>query len=240
MCGVFGFVARGSKSRVDLQQLQWIAEVTMTRGPHAFGFAWVDFDGRMHSFKQAGAIADHLGLLALARNARVLIGHCRFATHGDPADNINNHPHPVDGGWFVHNGVVFNHRQLIRERRLWLNSACDSEVLGQLVEQEDGTAVERWRRAVNATAPGPLATLALERSGRLVAVRRGNPLSIGTTPTGYYLASLRADLPGDVRDVQDETIVEWHGRTMKTQPLRGGGLPAAPRKAPPRQGFIPF
>lgn len=47
-----------------------------------------------------------------ARGALALIGHCRWATHGSPADNRNNHPHPAGRGWIVHNGVVFNHGEL--------------------------------------------------------------------------------------------------------------------------------
>ena len=78
----------------DLKLLRRLATVTEQRGPHAFGFAWVDGRGRLRSYRQTGRITDHLGLLAAARDARLLIGHTRWATQGDPADNLNNHPTP--------------------------------------------------------------------------------------------------------------------------------------------------
>ena len=41
MCGVFGFVSR-DEGRMNLEILGRIAEATERRGPHAFGFAWVN------------------------------------------------------------------------------------------------------------------------------------------------------------------------------------------------------
>src|SRR5438270_12970439 len=146
MCGVFGFVSRDN-GKVNLEVLGQIAEVTERRGPHAFGFAWIDRRGRLKCYKQTGRITDHLGLLLMAADARMLVGHCRFATQGSPDDNINNHPHPADGGWLVHNGQVRNYRELVDLFDLYPVSACDSEVLGLLIEQAKGGTLERCRSA---------------------------------------------------------------------------------------------
>jgi glucosamine 6-phosphate synthetase-like amidotransferase/phosphosugar isomerase protein len=216
MCGVFGFVSR-NEGRVDLKTLQRIAQVTEQRGPHAFGFAWIDRHGRLKCYKQTGRVSDHLGLLALAADARMLIGHCRFATQGDPAHNINNHPHPADGGWIVHNGQVRHYRRVVDAFDLYPVSACDSEVLGLLIEQGTGGVLDRCRDAVDVVAgeendgtffarPQPLVLLGLwPRPDRLVAVRKGNPLHFGLTEQGYYLASLADGLPGKVLAVRDGT-----------------------------------
>src|SRR5947209_5717981 len=201
MCGVFGFISRDG-GKVNLEVLGRIAEATERRGPHAFGFAWIDRRGRMKCYKQTGRITDHLGLLLMAADARMLIGHCRFATQGDPADNINNHPHPADGGWLVHNGQVRNYSELVRSFGLCPVSACDSELLGLLVERGKGSVLDRCRAAVKAVCPdeepgslfmssAPLVLLGLwPRPDRLVAIRRGNPLHFGRTEHGIYLASL--------------------------------------------------
>src|SRR5262249_53488361 len=137
MCGVFGFVSVDG-GKPDLLALAKVARVTERRGPHAFGFAWVDGRGRMKCYKQTGRITDHLAVLALAADARMLVGHCRFAPQGDPAENINNPPPPADGGWIVHNGQIPAYRDLIHEKGLFPVSTCDSEVLGLLVEQGEG------------------------------------------------------------------------------------------------------
>ena len=216
MCGVFGFVSP-DEGRVDLKVLQRVAQVTERRGPHAFGFAWIDRRGRLKCYKQTGRVGDHLGLSGMAADARMLIGHCRFATQGDPADNINNHPHPADGGWMVHNGQVRNYRQLVDAFDLSPVSACDSEVLGLLIEQGAGNVFDRCRDAVDLVGEGeeegtlfagrqPLVLLGLwPRPDRLVAVRRGNPLHWADTPEGYYLASLADGLPGTARALKDNT-----------------------------------
>lgn len=208
MCGVFGFVARGSKS-LDLQQLKRIAVQTETRGHHAFGFAWIDKAGRMKMFKQTGRISDHLSTLNMARDARMLIGHCRWATHG-AITNLNNHPHPVDGGWLVHNGVIGDYQAIAKRHGFRMVSECDTEILGHLVEHCDGTLASRCRWAVNQTRYSPLVMLGLwKHPRRLVVVRRGNPLYLGLDDTGSYLGSCIDDLPGQVSKVIDNRVLEF-------------------------------
>ncbi len=208
MCGVFGFVAKGD-STVNLKLLRPIAENTQRRGPHAWGMAWIDRAGVMHSYKQTGPIVDSLGLLAMAKDATMLIGHCRYATHGSPEDNTNNHPHATRGGYIVHNGVISHYRELISRFKLKPKTECDSEVLALMVEQFKGSALERAKKASMLAARSPFVMLGLFQPGRLVVCRAGNPLSVGETGKGFYLASLQAALPGVVQQVRDEQIFEF-------------------------------
>ena len=130
MCGVFGFVSNGGP--LNVTRLQAIARVTEQRGQHAWGLAWVDGRGRLHSYKQAGRVGANLGLLRMAQDAVALIGHCRYTTQGSHFANVNNHPHPCDGGWLVHNGVIPGYHALVTGHKLQPVSDCDSEVLGLL------------------------------------------------------------------------------------------------------------
>ena len=230
MCGVFGFVSRDGGT-LNLGVLARLARVTERRGPHAFGFAWIDRRGRLKCYKQTGRVGDHLGLLRMAADARMLVGHCRYATQGSPGDNINNHPHPADGGWLVHNGVLPDYERLVGEHGLYPVSACDSEVLGLLVERGTGSVLERCRAAVRAASPDPepaslfdlpqpLVLLGLwPRPDRLVAVRRGNPLHYSKTEQGFYLASLADGLPGQPCAIKDRTACrEWSRKWRTTAP----------------------
>jgi glucosamine--fructose-6-phosphate aminotransferase (isomerizing) len=223
MCGVFGFVSYEKNVGPDMTTLRKIARVTESRGEHAFGFAWLDWAGRVRMFKRSGRVSQSIGLLDMARNARVLIGHCRWATHGSSENNSNNHPHPADGGWIVHNGVVSNHEDLAAEYDLWPTTACDSEVLGLLIAGTGGKLVERCAATAN-VARGPLVMLGVwTHPARLVAVRRGNPLSIGEVNGGeqFYLGSLPAGLPGKVAEVPDRTVVEFTPTTMTKYDVKG-------------------
>lgn len=190
MCGVFGFVA-GEHGMIDRAALRRVAIDTQSRGRHAFGFAWIDSRGRLKRFKSAGAIGDHLDVLDIAWDARLLIGHCRYATQGHWEANENNHPHPADGGWIVHNGVVSNYADLVERHGLHPSSDCDSEVLGQLIEEGEGTLVRRAMTAVGETS-GPLVLLGLwSRPARMVVIRRDNPLHCHRHKDGsLYFASL--------------------------------------------------
>ena len=209
MCGIFGFVAK--KNTIDLRVLERIARQTETRGRHAFGFAWVDQRGRLKMFKSQGRITDHLSLLRMAEGARMLIGHCRFATHGKPSNNLNNHPHPVDGGWLVHNGVIGAYREIIRENHLRPVTHCDSEVLGLLVERAaDGSLFDRVCEAAETCADRDLAMAALWRDPReLILVRAGNPVHVADVSGGYWFASLKKGLPDGAYMLRNNTAVSF-------------------------------
>ena len=187
----------------DLARLRRIAAVTQQRGHHAFGLAWLGRDGAIHTYKRPGPVTANLGDVDQCRGATVVIGHCRWATHGRPEDNRNNHPHRAGRGWFVHNGVVQNHASLVRKYQLAMRTQCDSEVLGLLMARFPGALGLRAARAAE-VAEGRLTMLGLWRNpARLLIVRSGNPLSFGETAGGFYFASLPEELPGRVMSLTD-------------------------------------
>lgn len=234
MCGVFGFVAKG-ESAMSMSVIRRIAEVTERRGPHAWGLAWINRAGRLCMFKQTGRVSNALGMLSMARDATALVGHTRFATQGTPANNLNNHPHPCDGGWIVHNGRIPDYRWIIDRYRLHPVTDCDSEVLALLVEQLAGSLVERCADAATIAGSRKLVMLGLWKPGRVVAVRAGNPLHVGETRGGYYLASLAEGLPGDVNELDDNAAIEIGGDCSGVTPR---GRTAARRGRP--QTCMPF
>lgn len=205
MCGVFGFITKNGRGP-DLARLKRIAIETQQRGHHAFGLAWLGGDGVIHTYKRPGPVTANLGDVDACRGATVVIGHCRWATHGRPEDNRNNHPHPAGRGWFVHNGVVLNHASLVRQYRLTMQTQCDSEVLGLLMARFPGALGYRAARTAE-VALGNLAMLGVWRNpARLLVVRNGNPLSFGETKGGFYFASLPEELPGKTIPITDQYV----------------------------------
>ena len=230
MCSIFGFIARRDDASPSARALQAIVRGNIGRGPHAFGFAWIDRRGRLCMYKQTGRLTDDLGVLALARDAKMLVGHLRYATHGDASENINNHPHPADGGWIVHNGVVRNYRELVAGLGLLTVSECDSEVLGRLLElSEAKTLAARAAAAVRQTE-GSLAMLGLwARPATMIAARRGNPLHYSSAAEGMYLATLPAGLPGiKVESVADDRVLQISRRAGRIS-ISTTKLPTPPR-----------
>ena len=204
MCGIFGFITRAGEGP-EIARLRRLALITQTRGMHAFGLAWLDEGGTIQTFKQPGAAQNYLDELERCRNAVIVIGHCRYATHGSPADNRNNHPHSAGGGYLVHNGVMHNHQELVRHYLLRPQSQCDSEVLGLLMARCPGTIAQRSAWAAN-QADGELAMLGVWRKpNRLLVARRGRPLCFGQGADGYYFASLPEGLPGQVQEIADDS-----------------------------------
>src|SRR5207253_11001797 len=115
-------------------------------------------------------------------------------------------PHPADGGWIVHNGMIPHYRDILQEHGLFPNSDCDSEVLGLLVEHADGTLRERCRQSVRTVAESlfrkpNLVFLGLwHLPSQMIVVRQGNPLHWSRCKEGLYIASLAAGLPGKVQE----------------------------------------
>ena len=193
MCGIFGFMSKNGRGP-DLDLLREIAAVTETRGRHAFGLIWQTADGGLGTFKRPGAATDGLDDLGMADDAVIVAGHCRWATHGTPDDNRNNHPHASGNGYIVHNGVVLNHEELADQFRLPRTSECDTEVLARMIAKRPGGVLLRSAWAAE-RAEGKLAMLGVW-TNRLVLVRNGNPLHFGEAEEGWYFASLATGLPG--------------------------------------------
>lgn len=205
MCGIFGFITSEGEGP-EIGRLRRLALITQTRGEHAFGLACLGADGTTFEiFKRPGPAHRYLDELERCRRAVVVIGHCRYATHGSPLDNRNNHPHVAGGGFLAHNGVIYNHQDLARRFRLRPQTECDSEILGLLMARCPGTIAQRAAWTTN-QARGPLAMLGLwRRPARLLVVRRGKPLHLGQGRDGFYFASLPDGLPGRVRAVTEDS-----------------------------------
>ncbi len=197
MCGIFGFITKNGHGP-DPQRLREIARVTQRRGPHAFGMAWLGADNQIRTFKRPGPATDNLDDMDICRGAGIVLGHCRWATHGAPEQNANNHPHPAGRGWMVHNGVVVNHHLLRSCYGLETQTECDSEVLGLLMAKFPGSILRRGVLTAGAS-DGALAILGVWRNpARMLVMRRGKPLHFGETRHGFYFASLPQGLPGRV------------------------------------------
>lgn len=197
MCGIIGYIgyAREGQWRETHDLLGQLLIAAEPRGLDATGF--VARTAPLHRPSQKNVIVAKApvpaqrfvqtnGAFRRLRHQRcsVVLGHVRAATHGDPANNKNNHPFSSDDLHLVHNGVVGNHQELSDANSLRLETDCDSEVLLRLIERAENVGVGLFRclREVE----GSMAVAVYDAKDDLVwiARNRGRPL---------WLARLRRD-----------------------------------------------
>lgn len=122
MCGIYGYI--GTPSTKVLELFQNLGIASETRGTHATGYYGIN--GHVVSAKAPLKATDFFQthqFQKLNENIpNILIGHNRFATHGSPKENKNNHPFVSSRFGFVHNGVVGQVKVDVETK-----SECDSE-----------------------------------------------------------------------------------------------------------------
>lgn len=174
MCGIVGYIGndavRRSVEKVKLLQY---------RGYDSAGVGFVQ-NGKIRLEKAVGSVdnlnADYDGFSAIA--------HVRWATHGK-VNTINAHPHKSGENWaIVHNGIIENYQDFLCEE---LQTETDSEVISLLLEKH-GKGLD----SVLYTArklEGSFAVLALEKSGKIYAVKNKSPLFVAKGNDGVIFAS---------------------------------------------------
>jgi len=194
MCGIIGYASDENvvPSIVDgLKRLEY-------RGYDSAGIA-VCTQNKFEVVKQKGRLA---ALENRLENEPILgnigIGHTRWATHGEPSD-VNSHPHLGSGSKIaiVHNGIIENYKNLkerLEVKGVKFASQTDSEVVAQLAEQYyNGDLLDTVIKTANALEGSyALGIMCLNEPDTLIAVKKDNPLIVGVSKTGNFIAS---DIP---------------------------------------------
>ncbi|HPN36510.1 MAG TPA: glutamine--fructose-6-phosphate transaminase (isomerizing) [bacterium] len=205
MCGIVGYIGQQTVLPILLQGLKRLEY----RGYDSAGVAL------LHN--QAFCVEKAVGKIQELEkriDGRCLqgtlgIGHTRWATHGEPSE-INAHPHHDCQGrlMVVHNGIIENHallRNELMQRGHVFVSQTDTEVLCHLFEEylnQGADLVDAVHEGLNRVqGTYGIAVLEKSRPDLLLAARRGSPLVIGHSKTGFFLASDTAPLVGYTTDV---------------------------------------
>jgi glucosamine--fructose-6-phosphate aminotransferase (isomerizing) len=123
------------------------------------------------------------------------IGHTRWATHGEPSD-VNSHPHVGSQSKIavVHNGIIENYKQLkerLERKGIRFASQTDSEVIAQMAEYYyQGDIMETVVKVANRLEGSyALGIMCLDNPDTLIAIKKDNPLIIGVSEHGNFIAS---------------------------------------------------
>jgi glucosamine 6-phosphate synthetase-like amidotransferase/phosphosugar isomerase protein len=121
MCGITGMIL-GNKNRTKkeldnlINDFNNLTVACTIRGRHATGVYIVNPDGIITTkmpLSAEEAIDTHSWQEVMAKvtnDTIAVIGHVRYATHGDPIVNANNHPLINENIIGVHNGIITNYQ----------------------------------------------------------------------------------------------------------------------------------
>ncbi|MCL2230602.1 MAG: glutamine--fructose-6-phosphate transaminase (isomerizing) [Treponema sp.] len=222
MCGIIGYIGKEDAVPIIVDGLKKLEY----RGYDSAGIA-IFSGGSFDVVKQKGrlAILEERITSRLTENkplsGHLGIGHTRWATHGEPSD-INSHPHVGSRNKIavVHNGIIENYKQLKERLEHWgvsFASQTDSEVIAQLAEHYyAGDLIDTVIKVANVVEGSyALGVMCVDEPNTLIAVKKDNPLIIGTSDHGNFIAS-------DVPAVLKHTNKVYYLNDKEIAVLRGG------------------
>ena len=115
MCGIIGYV--GKKPAKDIL-IDGLAKLEY-RGYDSAGIALLNDDDTLTIKKKAGRVEDLREMCSddsPVYRSTCGIGHTRWATHGGVTD-VNAHPHRCGDVALIHNGIIENYNDIVREYR---------------------------------------------------------------------------------------------------------------------------
>jgi glucosamine 6-phosphate synthetase-like amidotransferase/phosphosugar isomerase protein len=195
MCGVMGYVRTGEQTIMTWPVVKHTFAGIEARGKDASGFGAIGDEGRVVCRKNIPStlMAQTKNFRRAFRTGDMVIGHARAATHGDPADNRNNHPFWTTDGRYVmvHNGIIYDNPE-----KLKIITECDSEIALRMIEKhgirEAFDRMSEWKHS-------SFAILVLDTQEHALYACRDDrrPLVFGNLQMelgGYILASTKAIL----------------------------------------------
>ena len=189
MCGIVGYFGRKNGVPIVLEGLKRLEY----RGYDSAGLALLK-ENKIEIVKTKGKIAE-LKALANGREANIIIGHTRWATHGEP-NYVNAHPHlSMDESIaIIHNGIIENHadikKELQEKYQFIFRSQTDSEIIAQLIQFFYKGDFEEAFRKMLTKIEGAFGIVALHKNHKqILCARKGSPLLFGINHEEFFIAS---------------------------------------------------
>ena len=194
MCGIVAYIGNREAYPLIIKGLKRLEY----RGYDSSGVALIE-DSELNIYKKKGKVSDLESQLTDKNlNAKIGIGHTRWATHGEPND-VNAHPHFSNDRKLaiIHNGIIENYasiKQNLIQKGHVFQSATDTEVLIHFIEdiqKETGTSLEEAVRLALLEVVGAYAivVMSVDFPDQLIAARKGSPLVIGVGKDEFFFAS---------------------------------------------------
>lgn len=190
MCGIIGYIGKKTTKDILLDSL----ELLEYRGYDSAGIALFADEGKDPVVKKVAGRVSALRAVCedLPETSCAGIGHTRWATHGGVSD-ANAHPHHQGRVTLVHNGIIENYKELIKEYGLKdkLVSETDTEVAAAVLDSLYDGDPEKALRDLVKVLKGTFAFAVLfsDKPGNIYAIRNVSPIVVAMTDHGALLAS---------------------------------------------------
>ncbi len=214
MCGLIGYCGEEPAAPLLVKALQHLEY----RGYDSAGIATIA-DGRVQLKKDVGKLGEVRQKHQLDDLPGTIgVGHVRWATHGG-VTQANAHPHTdcTKKVAVVHNGIIQNHRELRSrlEAKHAFVSETDTEVIPHLLEEHLTTSNSLEQAVLKTTreleGSYALVIMSSQEPEKLVATCKDNPLVVGKSRKGNFIASDDLAFPESVTQIafmeDDETAV---------------------------------
>lgn len=228
MCGIVGYIGARDGHDVVIKGLKRLEY----RGYDSAGLAAIS-KNEIEVTKRKGKVTELESLLKEKNsgNSNLVIGHTRWATHGEPSDG-NAHPHVSNNRRYaiIHNGIIENYGVLKEEltaKSYQFQSDTDTEVLLNFIDfiitSSKSSTLEGITRALKRVV-GAYGILILDKEEpeTIYAARKGSPLVIGVGKNEHFLASDATPIieyTNDIIYLKDEEVCKITAKDITIQNL---------------------
>jgi len=206
MCGIIGYKGFRDANELAIRGLKKLEY----RGYDSWGVA-LKHDNELKLIKKVGKIGEECEDCFVIKDARIAIGHTRWATHGQVTET-NAHPHTSSNKNIavVHNGIIENYEELkneLTEKGYYFKSQTDTEVIPHLIEEySKDNEFEKAVQLALKRLEGTFALLILNKeSDKIIAARKASPLILGLGKNEYFIAS---DIPAFIEYTKKVIFLE--------------------------------
>ena len=188
MCGIIGYT--GPLAAQDIL-LDGLAKLEY-RGYDSAGIAYVTENSRSISIRKTAGKVNDLRAICEENHTTCGMGHTRWATHGG-VTNANAHPHKCGSVALIHNGIIENYHELIKQYDLSkdLLSETDTEVacalFNKLYNGDPTATIRKVVSLLNGTFA--FCIMFVDKPGIIYCVRNVSPLVASHCKDGSFIAS---------------------------------------------------
>tara|TARA_R110000737_G_scaffold167930_1_gene194513 strand:- start:320 stop:1330 length:1011 start_codon:yes stop_codon:yes gene_type:complete len=190
MCGIVAYIGKDT----PINKLMYLMNDNDSRGGHSSGAI---INGNVYK-----CLDESSNLLSIIDDATTncFLGHTRYSTHGEITAN-NSHPYIYGKYAGVHNGVLGNHKENLKENELKATDVDSKAIYSILEKTDDLNTLGSHSGTINALWVDMI-------TGKLHVYRRNNPLFKLRTEEGVIFSSKKEgllELADEAKQVEEVT-----------------------------------